>query len=72
MAPAIGPPIPITASFHADLPSAFAMMSAPMKGMKIGAEIGSPWRQATKTWPISWTKIRSTTPAAKLQPNASE
>ena len=32
--------------------------------MNIGAEAGNPSRRSCKTWPISWTQIKTTKPTA--------
>jgi hypothetical protein len=42
--------------------------TAPMNGMKSGADAGTPWRRSSSTWPISCTKISSTRPRPNHQP----
>ena len=58
----------MSASVHASRGCSFIMIDAPMKGMKSGAVTGMPSHFAAMTWPISWTKIRTTMPAAYFQP----
>jgi hypothetical protein len=43
----------------------------PRNGIKSGAVAGTPCRRSSITWPISWTKIKSTKQAAKVQPKKS-
>ena len=40
--------------------------------MKTGADIGTPIAREVRKWPISWTKMISTSPTAKAQPKTSE
>jgi hypothetical protein len=42
--------------------------TAPRKGMKSGAEAGTPCLRSSSTCPSSWTKMRSTKPTANFQP----
>src|SRR5206468_2453082 len=44
--------------------------NAPTNGMNTGAPAGMPSRRSATAWPISWTKISSTKPAAKAQPHS--
>ena len=69
--PRIGPAIAIFASFQALSGSSFSMITAPRKGMNIGAETGSPSRLASRTWPSSWTSRSTTKPIANCQPQKS-
>jgi len=64
MVPAIGPAMPICACFNASVACCRMKMAAPRKGMKSGAEAFMPWRLISTTWPISCTKIITTSPSA--------
>ena len=69
--PTIGPAIATFASFQALSGSCFSVISAPRKGMNMGADTGSPWRFASATWPSSWTSRSRTKPIANCQPQRS-
>ncbi len=43
-------------------------ITAPMKGMKSGAEARTPCRRSATTCPISWAKIKPTRPTPNHQP----
>ena len=69
MLPRIGPASPTRASASALSPSDRALITAPRKGMKIGALALMPSRRSAITCPISWTSSRTTKPAAKGTPD---
>ena len=70
--PRIGPASPTRASASALSPSDLAQITAPRKGMNIGAEALMPSRRSWITWPISCTNSSSTKPIANFQPQISE
>ena len=69
--PMIGPAIATLASFQASSGSSLSVISAPRKGMNIGADTGSPCRFASATWPSSCTSSSRTKPNANCQPQRS-
>ena len=69
--PRIGPASPTRASAAASSPIDFAAITAPRKGMNIGAEASMPSRRSWITWPISCTSSSSTKPTANGQPQIS-
>ncbi len=69
--PRIGPASPTRASAAASSPIDFAEITAPMKGMNIGADALIPSRRSWNTCPSSWRSRRSTKPIEKSQPKIS-
>src|SRR6266550_55732 len=66
--PSSGPAIASFASRQALCGISRSVISAPMNGMKSGAETGSPCRFASSTCPISWTNSNTTSPIPNHQP----
>src|SRR6266576_1793540 len=66
--PSSGPPIASFASRQALCGISLSVISAPMNGMKSGADTGSPCRFASRTCPISCTNSNTTSPIPNHQP----
>jgi hypothetical protein len=66
--PASGPAMPIWACLSASWGCCRWKIAAPKNGMNRGAEAAMPCRRISTTWPISWTRIMTTRPAANQGP----
>ena len=46
------------------------LTKAPRNGIMTGSVTGMPMIRATTTWPLSWTRIKSTMPTPNAQPKS--